>query len=100
MSGFMHHKIQYAAEDCDQGQYELTHKLAHILKSLENIAYSVSSIEAGDDAEGSAILDTIKELPKVKAAVDDLENYLRVFGSVAQYAIREYLEKNSQKDGL
>ncbi len=88
MSGFMHQKIEYAAEDCKHGRYELTHKLGDVLKSLSDIAYSVSSAEAGDAIEGDAIINAIKELKSLKASVQRLEDYLKPYDDVMKSTIR------------
>lgn len=74
--GFFHNKLQGALEDASGGTSNGAKLMAAILAPLANIAYDVSSEEAGDASE-SGVIDSVHEnLEAIERAVSGLQHFI------------------------
>ncbi len=96
-SGYFHQQMQNAADDCLDGRDKLTKLWGAFFKEFYDVAYAISTSEAGDSGPDFPILETIKKLPALKDKFNQIENYCSVFDDVAQKAIRDYLEQHKTK---
>ncbi len=99
--GFFHDKIRNAKEDLEgEASFELHKEFIPLLESLYEIAYAISSVEAGDSCIDRTISTTLQELPKMKKWVAKMEESLRPYQDVAEAAVRDYIEseKSVNKD--
>lgn len=92
-SGYFWAQMQYAAEDCRDGQHEITRLWGEFLAEFEEIARAISWAEAGDSWQDESITETIRRLPVLKERMRDIEKYVDVFDRVAQKAVRDALAK-------
>lgn len=94
-SGYFHNKIDDCANDALNGDHEITRLWGRFLQELSSIAWNISSAEACDSGVYAPIYESMTRMPSIKAALKDIEEYLRPFEQVAMEAIRQK-EKESR----
>lgn len=92
VAGYFHDQIDTCAIDALNGRCEITRKWGAVLKALYPIAYSISSAETGDSGEYDPILKSIEQINNVRAALDEVQDYLQPFKDVAREAVRKATE--------
>ena len=97
-SGYFHYQMEVAAEDCKQGDYELTKLWGEFLAEFYDVAYAIASVEAGDSSPEDSILTTMRKMEGLQARLNDIKEYLKPFDRVAQVAVREALKKANKND--
>ena len=97
-NGFFHDKIRNALEDLEHEAVTGFHKeFIPLFESLYEIAYAISSVEAGDSLLNRSISTTMEELPKIKKFIADMEETLHPYKKVAEDAVREYIASQEKK---
>ena len=93
-NGYFHDNIRRAVEDLKDEAREGFHKeFIPLLEELYEIAYVISSVEAGDSGLYRSINETIERLPAMKKNLAKLEEYLEPYSEVAREAVRQALMK-------
>ncbi len=93
-AGYLHSQIENAADDLAGGRDAMTRAWAAFFRAFHPVAYAICSSEACDSGEDDSILETIKQLPELQAALDKVRAHVRPFEMVAQEAVRQALAKN------
>ncbi len=92
--GYFHTKVESAADDClREGHFTITRLWGEVLRSMETIAYAISSAEASDSSEGYPIIQSMQDLARVKDALKGVEDYLKPFHRVVDDAIRKHVSE-------
>ena len=86
--GFLHDQIRTAAEDLEGGRLATTRAWAPLVKEMYPVMYAIASAEACDSDEATAILASMEVTPQLRAALDELEQYLYPYRAVAREAVR------------
>lgn len=97
--GFMHERVRQAAEVCWGSRSELTQTFGQLLDELAEVAYAISTAEAGDSTEAYPILETIERLPLIRRRVDALDAFVANYRDVAKRAVQEHIAKDEPTDG-
>lgn len=97
MSGYFHHQMQYAAEDCASGKDELTRLWGKFFEEFYHVAYQIANSEACDSGPDAPIIETIQRLPALKKHLDDIEKYTRTYKDCMEEAVRQALKKEKNK---
>lgn len=93
-NGYFHDNIRRAIEDLKEESREEFHKeFIPLFEELYEIAWAISSVEAGDSGLYRSINETIERLPAVKKSLAKLEDYLEPYSEVAREAVRQALSK-------
>lgn len=95
----LHNTIRSAADDCAEGAYELTRHWGAFFEALYPVAHAIASSEAHDWSEGGSILATIENLPMLRKALKDIEDYVAPFQRVASRAVHDALRKAEKERG-
>ena len=93
-SGYFWSQIEQGAQDCRQGDDELTRLWGAFLEEFAPIAQAISWSEAGDSGPHSSIIETIQRMPELRRRLSDIENYVAVFKRVADEAVRRKLSED------
>ena len=97
--GYFHDKIRSALEDLRTEADTSFHKeFIPLFESLYEIAYAISSVEAGDSLLYRSINTTLEELPRMKKQLSDLEDHLAPYQEVAREAVRNYIHEQEKKN--
>lgn len=72
ISGYMHDKVSYAADDCAIGHEPLTRAFGRLLRVLADVAYDIASIEAGDSSPPCDTDSWRQHYPRVIDAINKL----------------------------
>ena len=70
---FFHQKIANAADDCRSGSDPLTLAWGGVIEAMRDVAWSISSVEAGDAGSPSLGIESVKALRKVRDALCRVE---------------------------
>ena len=70
---FFHHKISDAADDCRGGSDPLTLAWGGVIDAMRDVAWSISSVEAGDTGSPSLAIESVEALRKVRDALCRVE---------------------------
>lgn len=87
--GYFHDRMRNAADDLAGGHDGISKAWARFFDEFQHVAYSIATSEAGDSAEYDPILETIRRLPSLQAALDGVKNYVQPFKDVAEQAVRD-----------
>jgi hypothetical protein len=98
MSGYFHTQIQFAADDCESGNDELTRLWGEWFREFYHIAYAIASSEACDSGPDFPIYETIQAMPKLKKIMKCIENYTMPYQDVMRRAVREKLQEIESTD--
>jgi hypothetical protein len=71
--GYFHYQIDLAAQDCRGGHDEMTRLWGEFLAVFRDVSYAIASSEAGDSSESFTVKETIKAMPKMREALDQIE---------------------------
>lgn len=75
---YFHDKIKYAAEDCaDDINHSITKMWGKFLEIFYEVAYDVSTYEAGDALIQHTIQDQLDSIEKMRKQLDKIETGLR-----------------------
>jgi hypothetical protein len=96
LRGYFHHQIEYAAQDCLDGRDETTRKWGKFLRALEPVAYAIATSEACDSGEEFPVMETIKHMPALEAALDEIKRHIKVYENIADQAVRDAMEKGNK----
>jgi hypothetical protein len=94
-NGYFHTQMETAAYDCTNGRDQLTKLWGKFLHAFVPVAEGISYSEAYDSGPDDPIVVNIRQLKALRAALDEIEDYLRPYERVMQQAVREY-----QKDQI
>jgi len=92
MGGFFHQKIQNAADDLKGARCEISKQYIPLLEELYQIAWAISSAEECDSGEDRPIFESINRLPRLKAIISDIEDYVEPYKRVAAVAVRDHVD--------
>ncbi len=95
-AGYFHQKLESCASDCCVGRDPLTKLWGGVLKSMGNIAWSISSSEACDSGPGDSIIQSIRDIDSIQKNLDAVKEFIRPYEQVAKEAVR----LSAQKDHL
>lgn len=70
---FFHYKISDAADDCRGGSDPLTLAWGGVIDAMRDVAWSISSVEAGDAGSPSLGIESVTALRKVRDALNKVE---------------------------
>jgi len=87
-NGYFHTQIRIGAQDCKEGECELTRLFGDFLKSFHPIARAISWSEAGDSAESSLIIRCVEDFPELEKRMDSIKKYLRVYAEIRDEALK------------
>lgn len=96
--GYFHDQMQRAAEDCADGDCEITRLWGRVLAAFGPVAYDIANAEAGDSGEYAPIITSIKQMDAIKAALWEVKNYLYPFEQVMWRAVLDETEKRVGSD--
>ena len=92
--GFFHDKIRNARDDIKhEADWNLHKKFAPLFDELYELAYAISSVEAGDSCLDRTILELMDRLPKIKKWTEDMEEEIEPYRRVAESAVRKAVNK-------
>lgn len=95
IGGFFHDKLRYAVEDAESGTLTYTRAVGKVLQPLAEIAWHVSSVEAGDSSTEAVVSSILQHLPELRLAVDALAqsvySHQRVADDAAYQAVKQFL---------
>ncbi len=94
--GYFHDRMNDAAGDLAGGNDGISKAWAKFFDEFRHVAYSIATSEAGDSAEYDPILETIRRMPALQKALDDVANYVQPFKDVSEHAVRNALEARSR----
>jgi len=98
MGGYFHDKIRNALYDLENESFHGLHKeFIPLFKSLYEVAYAISSVEAGDSNIERTISTTLLELPRMKKCLADVEESLKPYKQVAEDAVRKHIAEEVKK---
>lgn len=87
--GFFHHRVQQLVNTLENEAREDFHKeFIPLFQELYEIAFAISSVEAGDSGLYRSIIETINRLPRLKQVLAKLEDEVRPYQDVAEEAVR------------
>jgi hypothetical protein len=72
-STFFHQKIADAGDDCQSGSDPLTKAWGKVIDALRDVAWSISSVEAGDAGARDLKIESVKALRGVREALYGIE---------------------------
>lgn len=72
-STFFHQKIADAGDDCQSGSDPLTKAWGKVIDALRDVAWSISSVEAGDAGVSDLKIESVKALRRVREALYGIE---------------------------
>lgn len=72
-STFFHQKIADAGDDCRSGSDPLTQAWGKVIDALRDVAWSISSVEAGDAGASDLKIESVKALRGVREALYGIE---------------------------
>jgi len=93
VGGFFHDKLRYAVEDAEGGKSPYTKVIGEVLVPLAEMAWQVSSVEAGDASEEAVISSILQHLPGLKRAVQHLEYAVQAHRNLADAAAYRAVRK-------
>lgn len=76
VGGYFHDKIESATQDLEDAHYSLHKKLIPVLESLYEIAYAISSVEAGDSGEERSIEAFKKHIPYMVLQLEGIDRQI------------------------
>lgn len=91
-SGYFHNQIESGADDCLDGQGELTRLWGKFLQDFYPVAYAISSYEACDSDASFPISENIKHIGTLREDLRAISDYLAPFESIAREAVSEYIK--------
>ena len=94
-NGYFHQQIQQGAKDCLEGNDELTRLWGKFLEEFYEVAYAISTSEAGDSGPYRPIIENLNRMTALQDRLDDIKSFLEIFDDVAKRAVSEYID--SQK---
>lgn len=89
LSGYLHHQIDYAADDLAGGRDAMTRAWAPFFQAFSEVAYAIAASEAQDSGEYDSIMATIRMMPQLQAALDTVKDHVRPFEDVMREAVRD-----------
>jgi len=92
-AGYFDSQMEYAAEDCEGGAYEITRRWGKVLRAFAPVAYAIACAEALDSSEYAPILASIQQWSEIRAAIEGLEDYLYPFKRIMEEAVRQAVEE-------
>ena len=89
---FFHEKIRGAKEDLiEESRNNFHAQFIPLLDELYELAYAISSVEAGDSCEDRSIFKAMESVPKMIEILKNIdEKELSKYRRVAEEAVREY----------
>ncbi len=96
-SGYFHYQMELAADDCLGGGDELTRLWGAFFKEFKEIAYAISSSEAGDSSPAYPIFENIKRMDALEKNLSAIKSYLDVYRRVADDAVEGYVRAQKVK---
>lgn len=87
---FFHGKIQSAKEDLEDASFDFHKKFIPLFEDLYEIAYAISSVEAGDSGEARSIIKTIQKIDSLRKNISNIEDSLRPYQDVMEQAVRDF----------
>jgi len=81
---FFHNNLQEAVDGGMCAKLKTSKKWVAVLKEINRISTDISYAEASDTGEDDLIVESIKVLPQVKKALNDLEEHLELYDLVAK----------------
>lgn len=90
--GYFHSQMEYAADDCLGGSYEITKKWGEFLNEFRDVATAISWAEACDTGESHAIIESMKKIELLEQKLRDIKQYLRPFKDVAEKLTQKSIE--------
>jgi hypothetical protein len=94
-SGYLHTQIEYAASDLEHGRDATTRAWSKFFRAFHPVAYAICSSEACDSGEDDSIVATIKALPELQAALDEMKQHVALYDRLMKDAVRAALEKKT-----
>lgn len=91
--GFFHEQIEQAADDCLAGIDKTTQLWGAFLKEFYDVAYAISTSEAGDSGEYFPIMKTIEKMPILTKKLNDVFAHVEIYNQVAREAVRKAVEE-------
>lgn len=95
--GYFHSKMNDAADDLAGGNDQMTRLWGKFFDAFRDVAYAIASSEAGDSGEEHTVIETIRHLPAMKAALAAIEQHVRGYDDVARDAVRKALDEKQPK---
>ena len=93
-SGFFHEKLYSCLEDLKfEAKEDFHQKFIPLYRELYEIAYAISSVEAGDSCIDRSIFETMNRLPAIKDIVKDLEDTVYPYRRIAEEAVKNATKK-------
>lgn len=88
--GYFHDKIRNAAEDCrEEGRDPLTKLWGSFLEEFAEVAYAISTSEAGDSGTYYPIMETIKRMQELKRRLEVVEYFVQPYQRCMEEAVRD-----------
>lgn len=93
--GFFHTKIDNAKHDLIEESNNAFHlKFVPLLSELYELAYAISSVEAGDSCDDRSVFQAMESVPKMIKILKEIdETELSKYRRVAEEAVRHYKKK-------
>lgn len=86
--GFFHNKVANAAGDARGGHHPLTLAWGKVLEAMQDVAWSISSVEAGDSSPSDLQIVSVKALRLVRDALYGVDALTRETIDVQRDAVR------------
>ena len=80
--GYFHSQIDTAATDLANGTLQTTRMWAPFFAAFRPVAEAIAYAEARDCSEAETIMETIKALPALKRALDDIDSAMQTYRDV------------------
>jgi hypothetical protein len=74
--GYFHYQMDLAAQDCREGNDELTRLWGGFLSAFYPIAYAIASSEAGDSGPDFPVNATKEHMAALRRELDKIEQYV------------------------
>ena len=90
---FFHGKLYACMEDLrGEAREDFHKKFIPLFEELYEIAWAISSVEAGDSCIDRSIMETMQRIPRMKQFIKNMEDYLTPYQRVAEEAVRKAVE--------
>ena len=89
VQGYIDDQIASVARTCkyDGSGMRITKLWGEVFGELVCIAHEIAYAEECDTSEATAILESMKQLPNIQKALDNVRQYLKTFESVIEESI-------------
>lgn len=88
-SMFFHEHVYAAIQDLKTADFSLHKEFLPLLENLYDVAYAISSVEAGDSGEYRSIMETISKLDAMYKNLDQIKDAVDPYKQVMEEALRD-----------